>query len=103
MHQAYVIQSGPRSLRTKLHTDLRSEAPHVELTSLGRRRQLSVLTCQSIVGFQLSTGAHARLTRHLTAISTAFGLASQCAKTRVRKSIEGAAMHRRPRRRVPRY
>ena len=37
LHHAHVLKCGPRSWRTKVHTDLRTEEAHeVELTGLGR-------------------------------------------------------------------
>ena len=58
LHHAHVLKCGPRSWRTKVHTDLRTEdGDEVELTSLGRRRKWPVLPCRLIAGFQPSTEA----------------------------------------------
>jgi hypothetical protein len=35
LHHAHVLKCGPRSWRTKVHTDLRQEGDAVELTRLG--------------------------------------------------------------------
>ena len=42
LHHAHVLKCGPRSWRTKVHTDLRTEdGDEVELTRLGRRPEMA--------------------------------------------------------------
>src|SRR4029453_13072809 len=56
LHHAHVLKCGPRSWRTKVQTDLRTdEGTKEDSIGLGRRRQLPVLPCRLIAGFQMST------------------------------------------------
>ena len=56
LHHAHVLKCGPRSWRTKVQTDLRTEdGDEVELTGLDRPPKWPVLRCRLMAGFQMST------------------------------------------------
>ena len=52
LHHAHVLKCGPRSWRTKVHTDLRTEeANEVELTGLGRAGKCRICTVHKLPVF----------------------------------------------------
>ncbi len=58
LHHAHVLKCGPRSWRTKVHTDLRPEGRRSKTLSVSvAAREWPVLTCRSMAGFEMSTEA----------------------------------------------